>query len=366
MLRPALLFVLFILLNSCNTDEVKLIRSYQVDWETNLMERYSLYEPPPAMIPFFRYVFINPDGRIYIIHVPEDHSDISTITLLNENGAFLNHVILDDEYVFGVSKNAQGFMQTLARSGDNYLIKTWDENLNTTATKVLPQPNYFHQIFIWENFYYEIRFDFEFGSFTISKYSLNDVLQWSKPFSGYKITGYATPVFFTNSDDFVLSRHNMSYDSLRAVKVSGQSGLAVWSRSFSLSEIGTPAGSLPAVFPGADGQVWMFSKFNYRVLSSNGFTLFAGRLKNTSSIPESWITAAIKEPDNGYLIATRFLPEEGWEGFRLLKTDSRFNVGWVGTFHQAVSGYLTGWARHNDTVVLLTSNGYVYAIKPAE
>lgn len=367
MVRVTGLFSMLVLLSTCNSDEgVQPIGRYRVAWETNLMERYAQYEPLPPVTGFFSFVFANPNGSIYVIHSPENLYDVTTVTLLDAEGEFVSDITLNGEYVFNVSENQQGLMQTLARSGDDYLIKTWDENLNATVLKVMSIPDYFHQILIWKNFYYKTQFDFDVRTFTISKYDMNDILQWSHPFAGYKIIGYATPVFFPHSDDFLLSRPNLSYDSIRFVKVSGQSGIAVWNRSFAFSEISTPPGSMPAVFPVADGQALIFNKFDYLVQSRNGFTLYAGRLKNTSSIPESPVRAVIQEPDNGYLIATSFFPEEGWGGFRLLKTDAKFNVRWVGSFHQAVSGYLSSWARHNDTVVLLTSNGYVYAIKPAE
>lgn len=134
-------------------------------------------------------------------------------------------------------------------------------------------------------------------------------------------------------------------------------------KKFSLAELG--AGTyLPKVIPLKNGSVMIFSKFRYRKLSYLGLTISDDILGNTQDINEGFVSHCWLEPDGGYLIASSFAQEEGWHGFRLLKTDSRFNVGWVGNFHQSVPGYLISVKQKGDTRVFLTSNGYVYAMQP--
>lgn len=364
MLRLFFLLGVFTIFGSCNPDERgHLIRQYELVWETNLMDRYAQLEPLPAVIPSFRFVFINPDGSVYVLHSPADYSEATTVTLLNTEGEFVGDITLNGEYVFDIAENDAGFMQTLSRSGEVYLIKTWNENLGAIPTKVLPQPTYFHQLFIRKSAYYEIRFNAENSSYSLSRFSFSDVPEWTRLFSDYGITGYAAPIFFPESNDFILARNNASYDSLCVVKANGGTGAALWLKRFSLASLHA-TNQLPKVIPAADGHVLIFNNYRYWAIPPNGLTVYSGNIGNTQSIPESFVTHCIREDDGGYLLATTFAPEEGWDGFRLIKTDRGFNVGWTGNFHQSVTGYLSGVVRHGNLTVWLTSNGYLYALRP--
>lgn len=364
-MRASFPFVVLVLISSCSQDEVRLIKRYELVWEANLLERYAHSETQLSVIPFFRFIFINPDGSLYVIHLPPGHTEVTTITLLNAEGEFLNNVTLSNTYVLGVSANQLGFMQTLARSGDDYLIMTWDENLNKTITKVLPQPSYFHNYFLRGNFYYEIRFNTEAGSFLLTKFNFNDEVQWTWRFRDYGINGFTAPMFFPGGEDIALSRSNHDFDSLHVVKLRGSSGGVVWHKKYSFADLGAD-NYIPAVIPLADGRVVIFSNFRYRVMTNHGLMVSSGRLGNTQSIPESFVTHCISQDDRGYLLATTFAHEEGWHGFRLIKTDSRFNAGWLGNFHQSVPGYLSHVVSRGKLSYWLTSNGYLYAIRPAE
>lgn len=152
-MRQAFGFAFLVFLNACSSHEnVPLIRQYEVVWEANLLERYAENDPLPYQLPFFSDAFINPNGSIYIIHASADYSDTTTLTLLDEAGTFVNDVTLPGEYVFNVSANRAGFMLTLSRKENNYVIKLWNENLNSTELKILPQPAYF------PSFYHKRRF----------------------------------------------------------------------------------------------------------------------------------------------------------------------------------------------------------------
>ncbi|MCX7638566.1 MAG: hypothetical protein N2044_12040, partial [Cyclobacteriaceae bacterium] len=317
----------------------------------------------PSQWPFFSHAFINPNGNIYIIHSPADYSDATTLTLLDEAGAFVNDITLHGEYVFDVSANQAGLMLTLSRQENNYVIKLWNENLNSTELKILPEPAYFHHFTINGDHYYEIRLSTTAHSFSISRFDLDNHVQWTRPLGSFGISGFTAPLFFPETDDFLLVRNNSAYDSLVIARGSGSTGNTKWLKKFSLAELGA-VNYLPKTIPLKDGSVMIFSKFRYRKLSHQGLTLSSGILGNTQNVNESFISHCFLEQDGGYLIASSFAQEEGWHGFRLLKTDSRFNVGWVGNFYQSVPGYLISVKQKDDTRIYLTSNGYVYAIKP--
>ncbi len=357
---------LVVFMIACQVDQpLPLIQSYELLWQSNLAERYGQFETLPHKVHVFSHIFANPSGEVSVIHRKEGSYDESYITLLNAEGDFVSDVVLPGEYVLSVQSNTEGYMQSFSLRSEgenNYTIKTWGENLSYSTTATIPQPAYYHQMFLHGSALYEISWNSEQNNFQLIKKTFNNEVLWSQPFSTYQLEGHGNLLFYKNSPDLLIFKSTHDYQNVIINRVSGQYGRPVWHKNLALQDYGMAA--IPQIQTIQGDGILLFSKFNYLRLDATGGVYAYGRLGNSQSIPENNILAVLSEADGGFLLVSSFTEAEGWFGFRILKTDRRLNAGWMGNFKQSTPGYLSGYARYGNNLILLTSNGYVYALKP--
>lgn len=364
-LQPWLLVTLISGFLSCNPDDpLPLIRQYEVLWEVNLADRYGDFATIPHKIHLFNQVFVNPNGTIYVIHHPENTYNSTYVTLLDASGAYLADLILPDEYLFSVQSTTGGNMLSASSTDSGYLLKTWNENLSSSVLKTIPPVAYFRQLYIQNNAYYEISYNTALNDNELIHYDFNDQIRWKNRLSTYQAEGHTQLLFYAGNQDILLVNSKHDYQNLVLNRINAQSGSSVWRKEMVLQQYGFTS-PMPSINILPDGNLILFDKFNYIQISAGGAIQTYSRIGNVDSIPENNITGCIRETDGGFLLVISFTEAEGWYGFRLLKTDAHLNVGWVGNFQQSTPGFLSDYDRQGDVLILLTSNGYLYAIKPA-
>ncbi|GIV36533.1 MAG: hypothetical protein KatS3mg032_0912 [Cyclobacteriaceae bacterium] len=350
---------------SCNSsDPLPLIRQYEVIWETSLADRYNHYELPQRT-HVFGFISVNPDGTIYVIHHPDGLYDQSYITLLNADGSYMADSVLPDEYIFQVLRNAEGNMVSVsALESGSYVLKTWNENFSSAVLKTIPPATYFRQLYFRNNVYYEISYNLTINDYELMQYDFNDQVRWKNRLSTYQAEGHTLLMFFPDNNDILLANNKNDYQNLVINRINSNSGAPVWRKDMVLHKFGLTS-PMPLISPLSGGNLILFDKFNYVQIDARGVIQSYSRLGSAGSIPENYIRDCISESDGGYLLLTSFVESEGWYGLRLIKTDSRLNAGWVGNFRQTSLGYLSAYARKDNVLILLTTNGYLYAIRPA-
>ena len=98
------------------------------------------------------------------------------------------------------------------------------------------------------------------------------------------------------------------------------------------------------------------------MINPRGAIYFQGRL-NFPNEELSRLSGILEEDDGGFLVTVDADWQTSLASFKLLKLDSKLNLGWVGTFNQLEPGYVAQLKKSNDQVVILTSNGYLYGLK---
>lgn len=364
--------LLVIVLTSCSADDPRpLVKSYTKDWESDLGSRYSVNFPVLGKTSVFRFLHINNDGSIVILHSPDMLPQEWTLTKVSSKGEFIMDVTVPEEYISEISKDDQGNLETLSSNELSRIIRKWSSDLVVTQNTTIPYPvpSRFTWMRLHQSSYYLGDYEYDAQNmpvWNITKYGLDGTLKWSRLLSEYGMPGLTPPIFFGEKDELLFMR--FLPDSVRYSKVNGSTGARIWGRQFSVMNFGVPL-YYPLTTPLNNGQVLVVGEpnpgvqdDNWAMINHRGAVYLTGRL----TLPDEGSSRLINihdEEDGGYLVTVSTDWQTSTASFKLLKLDSKLNIGWIGTFNQLQTGYVAQLKTSNDQVVILTSNGYLYGLK---
>lgn len=294
-----------------------------------------------------------------------------TLTKVSSKGEFIMDVTVPEEYISEISKDDQGNLETLSSNELSRIIRKWSSDLVVTQNTTIPYPvpSRFTWMRLHQSSYYLGDYEYDAQNmpvWNITKYGLDGTLKWSRLLSEYGMPGLTPPIFFGEKDELLFMR--FLPDSVRYSKVNGSTGARIWGRQFSVMNFGVPL-YYPLTTPLNNGQVLVVGEpnpgvqdDNWAMINHRGAVYLTGRL----TLPDEGSSRLINihdEEDGGYLVTVSTDWQTSTASFKLLKLDSKLNIGWIGTFNQLQTGYVAQLKTSNDQVVILTSNGYLYGLK---
>lgn len=364
------MFFVLVALLSCDSDEpVPLIRKYTLEKDSDLLfQKYQGDNLFPLSKEQFAGLHVNADGSLLVVHTDYSAGRF-TVSHLSSSFDFIGSKDFN-ETVGYVSRADNGELVVQSTQGSNWLIRTLDQSITATSTHTIPIPNYFVRFTVNETDYYMV--EYNSGSATMTKYNGKGEQQWKKLLSEFAINFNVRQVFAENSDAFFLASENPANDSLTIARVNNQNGALIWSSRYLKTEL-TESGVVNYLLPSSNGDLFL----NGTDVADPGI-VHLSRINNKGSViqkrkvtlpdgTDSQAGPMLEETDGGVLVglATDWTKEVA--SFRLLKTDSKLNGGWVGSFTQIASGTITGIRKLlTGEVIVLTSNGHLYRLKPEQ
>lgn len=367
-MRLFLLFGLSIIVASCTPDEtMPLIKGYTIDWESDLGSRYAEYLPVPGKVSTFRFLHINADGSLIVLHSPISPQQW-TATRVSPLGEFISEVTLPEEYISEISTDDQGNLVTLSSDYSSRIFRIWNSDLNVIQKESVPFPDRFTQVRLHKASYYLIDYYYNenLPVFTVGRYAFDGTPKWSRLLREYDADFSAPPLLFGERDELLFVR--FALDSIQYSKVNGLTGDLIWGRRFPMSDFGKEQ-YYPFTSPLSNGKVLVVGEpdpgvqeDNWTIINHFGAIRYQARV-NFPDAEVSRLSGVLEEEDGGYLITLGTDWQTSSASFKILKLDSHFNVGWVGTFNQLIPGYVAQMKRSQNHVIILTSNGYLYGLK---
>jgi hypothetical protein len=359
-------------LAACSVDEpLPLVKSYTKDWESDLGPRYSVNFPVLGKTSVFRFLHINQDGSMFILHTPEISPQEWTLTKVSSIGEFITDVTLPGEYIAETSMDEQGNLETLSANEVTRIIRKWSSDLAVIQNIEIPYsvPPRFSWMKLHRSSYYLGDYEYDAQNtpeWSVTKYGLDGTLKWTRLLSEYGTEGLASPLVFGERDELLFVR--FTYDSIRYSKVNGTTGDLIWGRQYPMTDFGSPQ-YYPLTTPLNNGQVLVVGgpnpgvqEDNWSMINQRG-AIYHQRHPDFPEEDLLRLNSIHEEEDGGFLVTVGTDWQTSLASFKLLKLDSKFNVGWVGTFNQLEPGYVAQLKLSKDQVVILTSNGYLYGLK---
>jgi len=363
--------LLVAVLAACSVDEPRpLVKRYTKDWESDLGSRYSENFPVLGKKSVFQFLHINKDGSMVILHTLNILPNELTLTKVSATGEFIMDVTLPGEYISGISRDDEGNLETLSSNELARIIRKWSSDLAVIESLEIPYPD--PPRFSWTKLqgssYYigdYTRDAQNMPEWNVTKYGFDGTVKWSRLLSEYDGNGLEPPLFFGERDELLFVRF-MS-DSIRYSKVNGATGDLIWGRQYPMTDFGSPQ-YYPLTTPLNNGQVLVVGQpnpgvqeDNWSLINQRGAIYFQSQL-NFPEEESSRLNRVHEEEDGGFLVTVGTDWQTSLASFKLLKLDSKFNVGWVGSFNQLEPGYVAQLKISKEQVVILTSNGYLYGL----
>lgn len=343
-----------VLIRCTQEEENILIKGYDLLWKKNISD---LSDNPMIVVKTHLYS----DGILVGVFTNGDETSISSsylVVTFSSTGSIIGIFETPKHDVLlsaTITKDDELMLLLLSNSDPNIIKQILVDKLSNIDEKVftIDRPNTFHSLSFSEQNVFICQYEAPYPGIRIKAYNYDQQLEWSNRIE----SKFIKPFPYMIGDDLLFYRSN-NLDSVGITKVSGYTGEIEWESYYqpgltsSLVNLGISIldqGELYLSY--YENENNKRKGFFLQISPETGVKIRLTKISLPADVRD--IVPVGATIDNGYL----FYSDDGVLT-KVLKLDSKGNVGWVGTF---ISG---GKVNSNDVNLSIVTPEIIYMLKP--